>query len=331
MRINSIENLEKNVLKPVYLLSSDEPLLRDEALKKIKERASAEGYQVSQSCDIAQLKWDSFFAALQQNDLFSEKKIFIVSLLNGKLNADLVKAFTDYFSNSIQPDTLIIFVTKKLDAASLRTKWLEALDKIGCVVQLFAPESSQLKSWISKRVQQKGLALSSQALDWIVELTTGNLTASHQVIERLGLEYESGSLISDEQIRQALFDSSQYSIYDLVDNWLKGDLLHCLKILRRLKQEAAEPVLILWALMMECRILVKIQFDLNQNKPINTVLSAYCYWPKKIPLIKESLTRQLNYSLLLRQYLAPIEFVIKGAAQGNVWDLFENFLMRSIK
>jgi DNA polymerase-3 subunit delta len=332
MRGNSVEVIERNILRPVYLLSSDEPLLRDEALGKIKIKAQKEAFNTIQSFEInAQFKWGNLFSELQQSDLFSEKKLFILNLPSPKLNAETAKAFTEYFSQTLTEGVIFVFITKKLEATVLKSKWLEALDDRGYIIQLFSPEPAQLKNWISARATQNGLNLSPQALGWIVELTEGNLTASSQVIERLFLEYGSGSLISDEQLKESLFDSTQYSIYDLVDHWLQGNKLNCLKILARLRKEAAEPTLILWALMTECRTLAKIQFDLDKGESLNMALNTHRVWQKRQPLLKQHLKTQCDYANLLQQYLSPIEHVVKGAAKGNVWDLFERFLIDGAK
>jgi DNA polymerase-3 subunit delta len=328
MRINSVDKIESSSLHPAYLLSSDEPLLRDEALQLIKGKAKIEGYNTLKCFDLnAQFKIEDLYSELQQSDLFSEKKIFILNLQNGKPNTETTKKLTEYFAAPVDKNNIFILLSKKLDAALLKTKWLEALDKIGCILQLFAPDSSKLASWIAQRSTQRGLKISSLAISWIIELTEGNLTASHQVIERLFLEYGTNSALSDEQIKLALFDSSQYTIYDLVDTWLKGDPLRSLKILARLKKEGVEPTLILWALMTECRLLARIQFDVSQHTSLETALASHRVWQKRIPLITAHLKKMFHHTLLLQQYLAPIEHVIKGVAPGNVWVLFERFLV----
>ncbi len=324
MRINGSQLLQQKQLKPAYLLSSDELLLRDEALQHLQKLAHTQGFQITKRWQSdSGFNWQEFLIEATQGDLFSEQALLHLHLPSLKIGTEGGNALSRFFAEQT-PQQLLIITCDKLDSNALKSKWFTTLEQHACVVQLWPPEKTALPQWIAERLKKHNIEASRTALNLIADSSEGNLLAVSQSIERLFLHYGSKSL-SDDEVKAILYDSSRYSVFDLVDAWLAGNKTRMHKIFVSLKQEGLEPILMLWALVRECRLLANIKHDMRE-KPFASLTAKYAIWQKRIPLIKQHLDKNYDYAIYLQQ-LANIECVLKGVKKGAVWDELEKFLV----
>lgn len=54
-------------------------------------------------------------------------------------------------------DTVLLITCGKLNAAAMKTKWFEAVDKVGVTIQVKPLEGEELIQWLQNRLQQRGL------------------------------------------------------------------------------------------------------------------------------------------------------------------------------
>jgi DNA polymerase-3 subunit delta len=302
-------------------------LLRDEAIKKIELLASQRGYTSIKRWQVdAHFDWLTFFANLNQRDMFSEKRLLELHLNANKLSTETSNALITFLAQESEQQ-ILLFSCDKLDKATLKNKYLSAIEKYGELIQLWPPDASALPKWLADKSLDYGIKLSNASLVYLAAHSEGNLTAATQILEKLFL-HDGPAIISDEQVYASLYDSSRYSVFNLVETWLSDDKARSYKILRRLKTEAIEPILIWWALIAECRLLAQIQFRLAKNESLSTLLTTFHIWKKREPLIKMHLRKQYNYQAGLQQ-LIFIERVIKGIEKANVWDELERFLVKT--
>jgi len=307
-------------LASVYLVGGDEPLQVQESCDAIRQAARQQGFTEREVRTVERgFSWDEVLQLTSSLSLFGDKKIIELHLPTGKPGDEGARVLRDYVAHA-NDDTLLMVICGKLDSSALKTKWAQALEQAGVVVQVWPVEAAQLHDWMQTRLRQHGLQTSRDAVALLVERVEGNLLAAAQEIDKLVLLHGSGR-IDVEAVAEAVSDSARYSIYTLVDTALTGRSDKTIKIINGLKGEGIEPVLVLWALNRELRSLAAMAAEVRKGTAIEAVLNRQRVWERRKPLVREALKRHsLGRWYGFLQHSARIDRIIKGAEVGKPWD-----------
>lgn len=311
--------LQKN-LAPLYLISGDEPLLMQEACDAIRAEAHKAGYGERQVFHFdSSANWDAFFASVNNYSLFSPRQLLEIHFKQAKLGANGSKILQNYTAE-LPPDTVLLLTMDKLDAASQKSAWMQAIDKVGLIVQIWPIEVAQLPNWIKQRLAQWNLKADAAAIQMLAEKSEGNLLALKQEIEKLSLLYPQ-AMLTAEMVCTAITDNARYDLFQLIDAALQGEGKKTLRIIQTIQAERQEPTLVLWAIARELRSLAMISYKLVQGDDWNQVARQHGIWEKRKGLIKQALSRHKTviWQRMLQQASA-IDRIIKGAEAGNVWE-----------
>jgi DNA polymerase III subunit delta len=306
-------------LAPLYFLSGDEPLQLGEAADAVRKMARQAGFSEREVVTVdAHFEWHSLAEAVGSLSLFADKKIIDLRIPDGKLGNDGSKALQAYCDRP-PSDILLLISTAKLAPASLKTRWLEAIDKTGVVVQIWPPEGKDLLQWLQQRATQRGLQIEVDGLRLLAGKIEGNLLAAAQEIEKLYVLYGKG-LVTAQAVAEVVADSARYDVFKLVDAVIAGRVNRPLKILQGLQDEGVAAPVVLWGLTREARLLLSIQSQLQQRLPREQVFKNHQIWDKRKALINEALqklTRKRLFEVLLLS--AKADQQIKGQQQGDPW------------
>jgi DNA polymerase-3 subunit delta len=307
-------------LAPVYFLSGDEPLQLGDALDAIRKTARLAGYNSREIFSVETgFAWNQLALSADSMSIFSDKKIIELRIASSTVGTDGAKALMTYCERLPQ-DTLLIISIGKLASATLKTRWLESIDKVGVVIQVWALEGQELLSWLQQRLQQRGLHVESDGIKLLANRIEGNLLAADQEITKLYVLY-GATRLSTAQIADAVADSSRYDVFKLVDCILSAHTNRIIKILSALRAEGIAAPVVLWALTREARMLCKIKLALASGQQKDTVFRNNQIWDKRKPLVDKALNRlnlpQLNRILVLA---AKADRQIKGQQAGDAWE-----------
>jgi DNA polymerase-3 subunit delta len=312
-------------LKPLYLISGDEPLQANESADLIRQACRKEGFTEREVFHIESksFNWDEVIQNINSLSLFAEKKLVELRCNNHKPSNKTLVQYLD----QPNPDTVLLITTSKLDASAQRAKWFKTMDSIGGFIPVWPLEGANLERWLTNRCKTKGLNINRGAIRLLVERCEGNLLSAAQEIEKLQLLYNEDA-INEEMLARAVSDSSRYNVFNLVDTALEGNTRNTLKILDGLQEEGvAEPV-ILWALCREIRNLASASDMLSRGQEINQVFKAHGIWAKRQDIFHRALQRinttQLNNLL---KDAAQIDLTIKGLKTGDAGQLLRNLAM----
>lgn len=316
-------------LSPLYIISSDELLLVQEAVDNIRAAATKAGYTERTSITVESgADWGKLlYAEAHSLSLFSTKRILELHLAGSKPNAAANKILQEIAAHPIA-DTILLIRTNKLDSKTEQTNWYKALEKNGVAVTIWPISPDQLPAWIMQRAKKIGLTITSSAATLLAEQVEGNLLAAAQEIEKLGLLQLSG-VIDNETIEKAVTDNARFDIFTLVECALSGNSKRSLRILATLKAEDIEPILILWALTREIRTMSALATQMKKGVQLGALFSQYRIWEKRQPSVRrflQSHSQQSCWDLLLDS--AQIDRIIKGARKGNVWDALAQLTLK---
>ena len=307
-------------LAPVYFISGDEPLQLGEIADAIRAAARKAGYDTREILVAdAGFAWHELNESAGSLSIFADKKIIDLRLPTGTPGTDGAKALTAY-CDVLPEDTLLLITAAKIAGASLKARWFQAVDKVGCVIQVWPLEGQDLIRWLQQRMQRRGLQAEPEGIKILASRIEGNLLAAAQEIEKLYVLYGSGRL-STQQIFDVVADSSRFDVFKLMDSVLAAKIGRIFKILSGLQAEGVAAPVVLWALTREARTLIKIKRALAQGQNRVLVFKNNQIWDKRQQLVSDALNRlaesDLNNILTLS---AKADRQIKGRQQGEPWE-----------
>lgn len=310
----------KQGLAPVYLLYGEETLVVQEAADAIRATARAQGYVDREVFHVETgFDWEQLTEAASALSLFADRRILELRIPSGKPGDAGSRALTAY-TGSPAPDTLLLVICGKLEAAQRRAKWFKALDSAGVSLAAWPIEARQLPRWIGQRLQCAGLSAESEAVQMLAERVEGNLLAAAQEVDKLALLYP-GEKLDAAGVSEAVSDSARFDVFGLVDVVLSGQAGRAVRMLDGLRQEGVEPVLVNWALTRELRSLETMAWALAHGESLAAVQGRFRVWKNRQAAVGQALQRHRLpawYGFLRRS--ARIDRIIKGQVAGSPWD-----------
>ncbi|MEJ2686319.1 MAG: DNA polymerase III subunit delta [Gammaproteobacteria bacterium] len=328
VRVEQLDGQLKRGVAPVYLLYGDETLLVQEAADAVRARARAEDYGSREVMHVETgFDWNALTQASDSLSLFDERRIIELRMPGAKPGDAGAKALRAYAERPPE-DTLLLVIAGKLDAAARRSQWVKALDAAGVTVPVWPVDARRLPAWIRRRMERAGLHPTPAAISLLADRVEGNLLACAQEIDKLRLLQEPGPIDADA-VAAAVTDSARFDVFTLVDSALGGAAARSNRILAGLRAEGVEPVLVLWALARELRVLAAMAGEVAAGDSADRVLTRRRVWDSRKPMLKAALGRHRPWAwqTLLRQ-CAGIDRMVKGQAPGNPWDELVQLTMR---
>jgi len=307
-------------LMPVYFITGDEPLQLGEMADAVREAAKKSGFENREILSAETgFEWNQLAFSADSLSIFADKKIIDLRMPSGTPGTEGAKALIAYCER-LPEDTLLLITAGKMASGALKSRWLEALDKVGVVIQVWPLEGQDLIRWLQQRMQQRGLYAETDGLRILASRIEGNLLAAAQEIEKLYVLYGTGNL-SNQQIFDVVADSSRYDVFKLMDSVLSASVNRIFKVLSGLRAEGIAAPVVLWALTREARVLIKIKLALSQGQNREVVFKNNQIWDKRKQLVSNALNRlndsDLNSILVLS---AKADRQIKGQQQGDAWE-----------
>jgi DNA polymerase-3 subunit delta len=314
-----VSSLQKN-LGSVYLISGDEPLQIVELADSIRQATKQAGFLEREifSTDTG-FEWSEITTSSQSMSIFGDKKVIDLRVPTANFGNEGAKTLISY-CEKLPADTVLLITCGKLNAAGMKTKWFEAVDKVGVTIQVKPLEGDELLQWLQNRLQQRGLNSDKAGLLLLAERVEGNLLAAAQEIEKLYVLY-GASILTKDQIFDVVADSSRYDVFKLIDAILAANVNRIFKVLAGLRNEGIAPPVVLWALMREARTLCKVHLELSSGKSKDMVFRNNQIWDKRVGLVDKALKRLSHNQLFeILTLSAKADRQAKGQESGDVWE-----------
>jgi len=309
-------------LRAAYLLTGNDPLLLQESQDAIRQAAQQQGFEEHHTAQIdASTDWQTLFSLCQELSLFARRQTLLLLLPDNGPNA-AINSQLETLVSLLHSDLLLIVRGNKLTKAQENAAWLAQIAESCVQVTCQTPEQNHLPRWVAQRAKQMNLTLDDAASQLLCYCYEGNLLALSQALERLSLIWPDGKLTLP-RVEQAVSDAAHFSPFHWIDALLAGKSKRTLHILRQLRLEASEPVILLRTLQRELLQLVQLKRQMA-TVPLRTLFDKQRVWQNRRPILTEALNRltlpQLYQGVRL---LARIELTLKQDYGQSVWDELE--------
>ena len=318
-------NLQNHLNKgctPIFWVMGQEPYLFNETILAIKRAWQQRTQRCSEETiiDVHQSQdWNESFQNANTFLLFAEYRLMDLRFAKKTLDAVGKKAIIAYADNPNQR-CLVLIQTPDLPIKQIQI--LANHSQISCVqVQAYTP--IQFKKFISQRLQTLKIIYTDDIPDLIYHYHQANLLACNQFIEVLACMHDLNQPLNAAELMTYLRDQSSFSIYELGDACLNGQIIQAIHMLRTLQKSEQEPILILWVLSQEIRKIIQIH-HLSQSQTFQTICQQLKIWSKKTSLYQKAwqrITRSRATELLKR--CQSLDVLMKSNRSQLIWQELE--------
>ena len=301
----------KKGLAPLYAVHGPEALVALEAADRIREAARREG------CSEREIffaepgaDWSRFGAAAANLSLFASKRLVELRIPTGKPGAEGGRAIDAYCAR-LPDDAITLVSLPELDWQQQKSKWFEALERAGVLVEARAISRDELPDWLAARLARQGQRASVETLEWLADRVEGNLLAARQEVEKLALLLPAGE-VTLQGIRDAVTDVSRFERDTLLEAIHAGDAGRVARVVSSLEAEGEPLPLLLWTLTEELRLMMALAANQRPRRFLP---------PERMAALQQT-ARHHDAASFDRELLRAhrIDRMIKGVETGDPWD-----------
>jgi DNA polymerase-3 subunit delta len=300
----------------LFWVSGDDLFLMNQALKDLTWVAKERGFEIERESLTTSTFADRFFELTHEFSLFSSQRCIVLTLEVKDLKfLPLLKTYIA----SKDPALTIILSTGRLPSSltsQAQFKEMESWVDGFCHIPIWPVERDSLPAFLINQAKRYQLYLDRDLAEKMAVLTEGNLFSADQLLEKLSLCPNSGK-ITEADLTQATEDQTRFELFDLVSAVSLGDLSRVWKIWARLQSQKIEPILILWALAKEARLIATLH-EKSRETPLHELFKQQKFWEKRAREVQLGLARiSIHHAFSLLQQAAKIDRVIKGVEPGD--------------
>jgi len=321
LNIQQLSDHLNRTLAPVYLLSGDEPLQIEESINLIRSQAQQHGFVERQVLHVERsFDWSQVTEQSSNMSLFGDKKILELRMPTGKPGTAGAKALQEYCQEP-SDDVLLLIQSGKIEKASLKSKWVQAISQAGVFMRIWPLTGMELVRWVQMRLKAAQLSDYRQTAEYIASRVEGNMLAAAQEIEKMALLALGSDAASDT--KPWVSNQTNYNVFDLVDTILIGQRNKVIKILTQLQKESFAPNLVLWGL---AELIRGVIYSAGRGQ-VKGVQNAFYYTKRnQLSAHASKFNREQLYTLLMK--CGQVDQIIKGRATGDVWQSFADVALK---
>ena len=307
-------------MQAVYLIHGGEPLQTLEATTAVRVKLKNHGFIERKIFELNNsFNWDQLILISKELSLFSKKLLLELHLQDNKIGLPGSKTIMQ-FLNEPHEDICLLIIANKLDNSAQKTKWFTAIQQADGIITARPLTKEQFVSWTIARLKRFDFTASHEIIALLTKLYFGNLVALAQLIETIAICTSKGELLL-EQIAPHLHNNTEFNIFNLVDAAIEEDCQKICQIVNRLKNDKAEPAIVLWGIARELRTLIKITFALEKGLSYAEICKDCGIWSSRSSRLRKYLNNTSRQQLEnILQKLTMIDLIIKGVAPGLIWE-----------
>ena len=269
-------------------------------------------------------KSEIILESLLNGSLFDKQKIILISRCSNK-----IYSFIEKFLGKEISQAMLVLNSENLDKKSKLRALYEKSKDLVCV-PFYEDNQQSLGIFANKYLQNKNIKLSREILNLIIERSQGdrgNLKNELQKIENLSLSKKN---ISNKDIIKITNLAENYTVFELVDNYLAKNQKKVSKIINENNFEIDDSIIILRTLLSRSKRLLKLKNMQNVNKSIDDTI-AVCkppiFWKEK-DIVKQQMSNWSEDEVKKKIFeISNLEILIKknSSSINLISDFISNY------
>ncbi|MGQ9476414.1 MAG: DNA polymerase III subunit delta [Actinomycetota bacterium] len=227
------------------LIHGEQPLLLEEELRKILEKASRRDPELEFNLEIFHMGEDSLEDALTSAETLplAGGWRYVVMKEAQRLTSAEVKRLSSFLERP--PESAVLLI---LACGLKKNSPLLKVCREKAVVREATISRREIPLWIKSRFEARGLRANGKAIPYLLEMLGEDLMALDAAVEKIALFHQGGKTVELDEVVALVAPSAEKAVYELTDRVMLGDHDQALKILRRLLKQGEDPNRILYAL-----------------------------------------------------------------------------------
>ncbi len=316
LRFEQVASHLKRTLAPIYCIVGDEAAWVNETRNRILQDTRVKGLERELAISPA----DNLIDVVENAcipDLFSTHKI--IDLFCSKQN-ELDSILPKIFNCPIPH--LWLLTIEQVSPAFLNGKLTKQLeDKGGVLIRIFAPSSAQWRTWALDKIQESQLHFSKETVQKLLTHFEGNSIGVLNFLKQAQLHTQNTTVSVDALA--LLAPESSTLLWEFQQGLLNYPPVRTYDLLRRLKHNGEEILLVLWALTQTIHIVAHFQTRPAEPLPralrLNPVLKqAYMGAARNWPSVA---------TLGVLEQLGMVDRLIKSYAMEQAWQEVERLVI----
>jgi len=217
---NLLKELNRAAPEPLYYLWSEESCFLEDALSRF--------VKIVINSNLMDFNYDVFDSSSEIRDILnaastlpfmSQRRLVVIKDFH-EFPASAIKSLIPYFTNPVET-TCMVILSKKAPKASMKVNWK---------VYSLNIHEQDIPAWLKYTAAQKGVRLTNDAVECLIELTGHDIGLLMMEIEKLTLSGK--TMITEKDILSSTSMMRKYTSFDLVDSLIAGQKTRAFRILK---------------------------------------------------------------------------------------------------
>lgn len=268
--------------------------------------------------------WLSMAQEVNHYSLFSSKIGLDIRFDKKSLDAN-GKATLEQYLQHKNGDMMVL-----IRAPELPLKQLQAfVNRPDVQIILYNPPNKNATiHWLTEQIKKITPNYDQQIPTLIHQYNEGNLLASVQVLKKLQLIANPEEPLTINDVKEQLINQCDYPLFELATACLNSDSVKALQLIKQARHNKTEPVLILWILTREIRLIVQLLDPVHQAQPFKELANTLKIWSQHVRLYQNAI-RKYRYDVLvtLLHTCNTLDKQIKNNQGKYIWQSFESITL----
>lgn len=321
--INDIKN--KNI-KPVYLLTGDEPYFIDYVASYIEKNVLTEDEKAFNQMVLygRDVEVEDIISHAKRYPMMAERQVIII-----KEAQDLARTIEnlDAYVENPQPTTVLVlcYKYKKLDG---RKKLLKTIKKTGVVLETKVLYDNQVGSWIQNALKESGYTILPKATLMLIEFLGNDLSKINNELEKLKQIVKPDQQITPEIIEENIGISKDFNNFELQNAIGTKDVKKAFQIIHYFANNPKEnPLVMTNALLYGYFSKVMKYHALTDTSKAASVLGVSPFFVKDYQLAARNYPMKKVSAIITKLRETDVKSKGVGAANMPQGDLLKELLV----
>jgi len=265
MNLQVLKNeLEKGIIRKVYLFYGEEEYLKDKYAKQIETAIVEPGLSMmNKTVFQGNVSLQLLSECCETLPMMAGKRLVIVKNSNMfKSSKEVTGEFAD-FIKQLPEHVCLLFLEIEADK---RIKAFNVVKEHGLPVEMQLQKPADLAKWLIAAAKHQGKKLEESAAFWMVENSSGYMYELENELNKVVLSADS-STITVQDVQRVCIKSVKAKIFDLTDAIAEKDISSALKIYYDMVA-LKEPIpKILYMIARHFRLLLEMRTYVDRNIP----------------------------------------------------------------
>ena len=204
----------KTEKKNKIILNGNEPIQANNYLSQIYNSRKKYNFNIQKIILDKKTELKELNNLTSEISLFEEISFFIFIVKDLRLSAEIKSFIEELFQSNFDDYILLHYEGESKDF--LKSTLYKRISKNSICLSALEPKAYEFKKILTDLIRSYNLNLSSEGLNFLEQLSQGNLIYANNALKKLKLIYED-NVIEEKELLSCLTDNSKYDGFNLIN------------------------------------------------------------------------------------------------------------------